>query len=103
MPRSREAAVEQSDHDPKRKRRTLAAGLAAVVVLSVTACVLLGPSDGELGNIRAALKQGALVVDVRSPGEFADGHLRGAVNVPVGELEARLGELGAKGAPLVVY
>ena len=38
----------------------------------------------------AYLKQGALVIDVRSPGEFAAGHLAGAINVPLDQLEAAL-------------
>jgi len=33
------------------------------------------------------------VLDVRPPEEFAAGHLPGAVNIPVNELEQRLGEL----------
>ena len=36
------------------------------------------------------LRQGALVVDVRGPGEFNGGHLRGAVNIPLGELSHEL-------------
>jgi len=33
------------------------------------------------------------LVDVRPPDEFADGHVPGAVNVPLPELEARLAQL----------
>ena len=33
------------------------------------------------------------VLDVRPPDEFAHGHLPGAVNIPLAELEQRLGEL----------
>ena len=33
------------------------------------------------------------VLDVRPPEEFAAGHLPGAVNIPIHELEKRLGEL----------
>ncbi|HZZ84330.1 MAG TPA: rhodanese-like domain-containing protein [Anaeromyxobacteraceae bacterium] len=33
------------------------------------------------------------LVDVRTPAEFAAGHLEGAVNVPVGSLSARLDSL----------
>ena len=33
------------------------------------------------------------VLDVRPPEEFASGHLPGAVNIPIHELERRLGEL----------
>ncbi|BDU77348.1 rhodanese-like domain-containing protein [Mesoterricola sediminis] len=38
-------------------------------------------------------QQGAVVLDVRSPGEFAAGHAPGARNIPLGDLKARLGEL----------
>ncbi len=43
-----------------------------------------------------------LLVDVRTPQEFAAGHLPGAVNLPVDELRSRLGEL-PRGRPLAVY
>lgn len=46
---------------------------------------------------------GALLVDVRSPGEFSGGHLPGARNVPVQELGRRLGELGKKDGAIVLY
>ena len=39
------------------------------------------------------LKQGKQVlIDVREPNEFAAGHVKGAVNVPLGQLADRLGE-----------
>ncbi len=34
------------------------------------------------------LRAGALVVDVRNPGEFNSGHVPGAINVPLGDLSA---------------
>ena len=36
---------------------------------------------------RKFLQQGALVVDVRDPGEFRGGHLPMAVNIPLGDLQ----------------
>lgn len=51
---------------------------------------------------RALVASGAVLLDVRTPEEFRDGHLDGALNVPVSELEAHLDELPA-GRPLVVY
>ncbi|MFQ5935808.1 MAG: ArsR/SmtB family transcription factor, partial [Acidiferrobacterales bacterium] len=36
------------------------------------------------------------VLDVRPPEEFAAGHVRGAINVPLNELEKRLNELPAQ-------
>ena len=44
----------------------------------------------QLGDESAA---GALVVDVRSPAEHADGAIPGALNIPVDQLRARIGEL----------
>lgn len=52
---------------------------------------------------RALVKSGARLVDVRSPGEHAAGHIEGSINVPVQELASRLGELGDKSKPVVVY
>jgi len=43
-----------------------------------------------------AAQQGALLLDVREPSEFAAGHAPGAVNVPLGELGARLDDLSAE-------
>jgi rhodanese-related sulfurtransferase len=37
--------------------------------------------------------RGPFVLDVRTPQEYAAGHIPGAVNVPVDELRSRLGEL----------
>ena len=35
----------------------------------------------------------ATMVDVREPGEFESGHIEGAVNIPLGSLRGRMGEL----------
>jgi phage shock protein E len=49
------------------------------------------------------VKEGAALVDVRSPGEFASGHLPGAVNVPLGDLDRKGASLGKKDRPVVLY
>lgn len=51
---------------------------------------------------REAVARGALLLDVRTPSEFAGGHLEGAVNIPVDELPARKAEITA-GREVVVY
>lgn len=51
---------------------------------------------------RAAAVAGLQVVDVRNPGEAAAGMIPGAVNIPVGQLPGRVGELDPA-APTVVY
>ena len=42
-----------------------------------------------------------LVVDVRTPGEFAKGHLKGAVNIPLSNLRERKGEIPAEGEVVI--
>lgn len=44
-----------------------------------------------------------LVLDVRTPEEYASGRVPGAVNIPHTELPARLGELGGDEREIVVY
>ena len=39
---------------------------------------------------RRLLAEGALVIDVRSSGEFNSGHLPAAINIPLGEIETAL-------------
>lgn len=43
-----------------------------------------------------------LIVDVRTPEEFAAGHVPGAINVPYTHLPARAAELAAKGDKEIV-
>lgn len=52
---------------------------------------------------RQLIEQGALLLDVRTRDEFHEGHVSRAVNIPVQELAQRLGEVGPKTRPVVVY
>ncbi|MCF8480813.1 MAG: rhodanese-like domain-containing protein [Rhodospirillum sp.] len=38
-------------------------------------------------------REDLLVIDVRSAGEYAGGHPRGAMNIPVGDIKTRLAEI----------
>ncbi len=51
---------------------------------------------------QAWIAEGAQVVDVREPFEYAMGHLPGAVNIPLGELPQALGRLPKEGRILLV-
>ena len=46
---------------------------------------------------------GALLVDVRTASEFASGHLDGAKNIPLDQLQSRLDELGDKEKAIILY
>lgn len=52
---------------------------------------------------RRLVENGARLVDVRTPEEFAVEHIPGAVNIPVQDLDRRMGELEPKDQPVVVY
>ena len=45
----------------------------------------------------------ATIVDVRNRSEFNSGHVPGAVNIPVDEIEARLNEFQQMEKPVVLY
>jgi rhodanese-related sulfurtransferase len=55
------------------------------------------PSCIEAAALRALLAGRAevLVLDVRSPAEYADGHIEGAMNLPLDDLPAALARLPA--------
>ncbi|MBK6754185.1 MAG: rhodanese-like domain-containing protein [Flavobacteriales bacterium] len=37
-------------------------------------------------NIADLLENGAIIIDVRSPSEYANGHVKGSLNIPLDEL-----------------
>ena len=43
-------------------------------------------SDEDLIKAREAVKNGAIIVDVRTPKEFKRKHISGAINVPIEEI-----------------
>ena len=47
------------------------------------------------------IKSGAIVLDVRSKGEFEGGHIRGAVNIPVDQLRNNFSRLKDKTKPII--
>ncbi|WIG94280.1 rhodanese-like domain-containing protein [Myxococcus sp. SDU36] len=52
---------------------------------------------------RQLVAGGAVLLDVRTPQEFQEGHPEPARNIPVQELPRRLAEVGLPGTRVVVY
>ena len=85
----------------------------AIIVLScaalVTACSTNGsqstvagvPADVDVTRAAALRDAGAVVLDVREPAEWAQGHIPGATLIPLRELGRRTAEL-PRDQPLVV-
>jgi len=77
----------------------LAAGLLAVQLFGCQG----SSGKASVAEVKQLVDSGALLVDVRTPEEYGAGHIEGAVNIPLGELGARLKELGDPKQPVVVY
>lgn len=54
-------------------------------------------------DARERVANGAALLDVRTPEEFAAGHLPEAINIPVRELAGRQDEIGPTTRPVVLY
>lgn len=52
-------------------------------------------------DIQKLLSEGAIIVDVRSPQEFMGGHVTGAKNIPLGEIQRRKEEVMKLKKPVV--
>lgn len=75
--------------------------LAIVAVILVVRYFLLQSRSKRAHEL---VEAGALLLDVRTKDEFSAGHLPNAKNIPVQELEQRMGELGNnQERPVVVY
>lgn len=55
---------------------------------------LFGTSDNTA--LTEVIKKGAFLVDVRSPGEFSSGSVKGAVNIPLDSLQQQLSKFRGK-------
>ncbi|PVD51922.1 sulfurtransferase [Terrimonas sp.] len=60
---------------------------------------LLG--GGSTVDYKLLLSQGAVIVDVRTVGEFRGGHIKGAINIPLDEVKSRTAELKKKNKPVI--
>jgi phage shock protein E len=83
----------------------LAIVLLATLVSSALLAGEVAPIKPEALLARTAKHDASLVIlDVRTPEEFAQGHVPGAINIPHDKLADRIAELtGAKDKDIVLY
>lgn len=64
---------------------------------------VVGNPDMSASTLRQRIDSGdAIVVDVRTTGEFASGHIARSINVPMDEIEARLEDIPTGGKVVLV-
>ena len=75
------------------------------IALAAVAATFFFLKRADIGRDKAhaLVSSGARLVDVRSPAEFGAGHIDGARNIPLGELDRRVRELGATDGAVIVY
>jgi len=86
------------------------ASLAVVAIVSITCfsffCVghRLDYKTISVSDARAMIQASSnvLVLDVRTPQEYVQGHLESAINIPLSDLPIRVGEI-EKDRPILVY
>lgn len=58
---------------------------------------LFGPGT----DYKELMAKGALIIDVRSPGEFSGGHIKGSQNIPVDKIGNHADKLKKTGKPII--
>lgn len=77
--------------------------LVAMAIFMATAVFAAGFRNLAARDVKALLAKGnVFLLDVRTPDEYRQAHLKGAVLIPVNEIERRLREV-PKNRPVVVY
>lgn len=61
---------------------------------------MLGLS-GKQENVADFMAKGAVIVDVRTPGEFQGGHIKGSKNIPLNVLSDKLSEIKKWNKPVI--
>ena len=56
---------------------------------------------GPSVDYKELLKQGATIVDVRTPAEYQGGHIHGSINISVETLQNNLSKLKDKSKPII--
>jgi phage shock protein E len=62
---------------------------------------IFGSDSSKQGSIKEMLDKGALIIDVRTPEEYASGHIKESVNIPLNRIPDKVNELKRKNKPII--
>ena len=52
-------------------------------------------------DLNGLVKEGAVIIDVRTMSEFKDGHMKGSINIPLNNLSNELGRIKGFQKPII--
>ena len=52
--------------------------------------------------LREILERSPFIIDVRTPGEFRSGHVKGSQNIPLDQINSNVDKLAKKNTPIVL-
>lgn len=58
-------------------------------------------AGGPKVDYKDLVTKGAIIVDVRTPGEYSEGHIQQSINIPLNVLPQKVNELKKKKKPII--
>lgn len=55
----------------------------------------------ETVDFKTMVQQGAVIIDVRTAGEYNAGHIKGSLNIPVDRIGSKIEDIKKKGKPVI--
>ncbi len=80
---------------------TVLTALAMIIATAISVSCNQGIASKK--QVQEWIAKGAFIVDVRTPDEFKSGHYKGAINIPLADVEKSIAKFGDKNRLIVVY
>jgi phage shock protein E len=58
-------------------------------------------SSAPAADYKSLVQSGALIIDVRTTGEYREGHIKGSLNIPLDQVKSRISELKKSNKPVI--